>query len=200
MYWVPTDEVDAMDAFDGIWVLPGSPYRSEAGAISAVRTARERGIPFLGTCGGFQHAMLEYARNVCGATGVQHAENTPEADDLLIVPLACSLDGHEAAVEVRPGIAGRAAARCGAVHASAITARTVSTPRGRACSRSTVWSSARTTTRARRGSPSCPGTRSSWSTLFQPELSGDGTRPHPFIQAFAHAAAGQARPARGRRD
>jgi len=28
------------------------------------------------------------------------------------------------------------------------------------------------------------------ATLFQPELAGDGRRPHPFIQAFAHAVAG----------
>ena len=29
------------------------------------------------------------------------------------------------------------------------------------------------------------------TTLFQPELAGDGGRPHPFIQAFAHAVAGR---------
>jgi CTP synthase (UTP-ammonia lyase) len=44
-YWIPTR--------DAVWLLPGSPYESERGALNAVRTARERGIPFLGTCAGF---------------------------------------------------------------------------------------------------------------------------------------------------
>ncbi|GAA4687385.1 CTP synthase C-terminal region-related (seleno)protein [Phytohabitans rumicis] len=105
-YWIPTEDItsaDALDGFDGIWLLPGSPYRNEDGAITAVRAARERGIPFLGTCAGFQHALIEYARNVCGLTGAQHGETAPDGDDLLIVPLACSLVGHEAAVLIEPG-------------------------------------------------------------------------------------------------
>src|SRR3954463_11393888 len=105
-YWIPTGdaaEAGALDGFDGIWVAPGSPYRSEDGAIAAARTARERGIPFLGTCGGFQHALLEYARNVCGLTSARHAENATDRDGALIVPLACSRVGHEGAVHVTPG-------------------------------------------------------------------------------------------------
>src|SRR5688500_8624406 len=100
-YWVPTGDAEAphaLEGFDGVWLLPGSPYHSEAGALAAVRTARERSIPFLGTCGGFQHALLEYARDVCGLNGVQHAENNPGSDDLLILPLACSLAGREGTV------------------------------------------------------------------------------------------------------
>ena len=37
------------------------------GVLSAIRFARETGRPFLGTCGGFQHALIEYARNVCAS-------------------------------------------------------------------------------------------------------------------------------------
>src|ERR1700757_4418507 len=104
-YWIATpDAVECeLNGFDGIWVAPGSPYESAAGAIAAVRTAREMGIPFLGTCGGFQHALLEYARNVCGLVRVENAEVTPEAEQQLIVPLECSLMGHEEAVMVVPG-------------------------------------------------------------------------------------------------
>ncbi len=105
-YWIGTDdaeEPDAVRGFDAVWVVPGSPYRSEAGALAAIRTAREEGIPFLGTCGGFQHVLLEYARNVCGLTGVAHAEHAPDAEDLLIEPLACSLVGHEGTVTLAPG-------------------------------------------------------------------------------------------------
>ena len=85
--------------------MPGSPYRSEDGAIDAVRIAREHGIPFLGTCGGFQHAMLEFARNVCGRPDARTRENIRDAEDVLIIPLACSLAGHEDAVQVTPGLA-----------------------------------------------------------------------------------------------
>src|SRR5207245_7508565 len=62
-YWIPSADAEAADAvhgFDAVWVVPGSPYRSQAGVLSAIRTAREEGIPFLGTCGGFQHALLEF--------------------------------------------------------------------------------------------------------------------------------------------
>lgn len=101
-YWIPTEDVDESVArFDAIWLVPGSPYASEAGALRAVRIAREQKIPFLGTCAGLQHTLLEFARNVCGLD-VHHAENEPEADDLLIVPLTCSLVGHEGAVTVLP--------------------------------------------------------------------------------------------------
>ncbi|MFJ2815936.1 hypothetical protein ACIQOU_05395 [Streptomyces sp. NPDC091279] len=105
-YWISTEDAlaeDAVSGFDAVWVLPGSPYRSEAGVLAAIRTARVAGIPFLGTCGGFQHALLEFARNVCGLTGVAHAENDPGAADPLIEPLACSLSGHEGAVVIEPG-------------------------------------------------------------------------------------------------
>ncbi|MEV4567950.1 hypothetical protein AB0K12_29630 [Nonomuraea sp. NPDC049419] len=44
-YWISTADVSGVDEFDGIWLVPGSPYRDEAGALEAVRVARERGIP-----------------------------------------------------------------------------------------------------------------------------------------------------------
>jgi CTP synthase (UTP-ammonia lyase) len=37
--------------------------------------ARTTGQPFLGTCGGFQYAVVEYARNVAGWRGAGHAED-----------------------------------------------------------------------------------------------------------------------------
>src|SRR5919199_540580 len=92
-YWIPTQEADDADTlrgFDGVWMTPGSPYRSEAGAVAAARIVRESGIPFLGTCGGFQHAMLEFARDVCGLSSARHTEYG-------------SGDGDEAAINLTPG-------------------------------------------------------------------------------------------------
>jgi CTP synthase (UTP-ammonia lyase) len=104
--WVPTDEVGngaALAEFDGLWCVPASPYRSMEGALTAIRVARERHVPFLGTCGGFQHAMIEYARNVLGWADAEHAETSPEASRQVIVPLLCSLVDVTAAVNLVKG-------------------------------------------------------------------------------------------------
>ena len=79
--WVPTPEIrdeSRVAAFDGIWCVPASPYRSMEGALCAIRFAREKSRPFLGTCGGFQHAIVEYARTVLGWSDAEHAETAPE--------------------------------------------------------------------------------------------------------------------------
>ena len=92
--WVPTEQVDdgaALAQFDGLWCVPASPYRSMAGALAAIRVARERHIPFLGTCGGFQHVAIEHARNVLGWADAEHAQSAPDAARAAIVPLLCSL-------------------------------------------------------------------------------------------------------------
>ncbi|HKW09820.1 MAG TPA: hypothetical protein VJO33_05530 [Gemmatimonadaceae bacterium] len=87
---------------DAIWLAPGSPYASLDGALAAVRFARENGLPFLGVCGGFQHAVLEYARNVAGLPDADHAESNPDASTPVIAALACSLVGKSAPVFLDP--------------------------------------------------------------------------------------------------
>jgi len=80
-----------LEGFDGIWCIPASPYANMEGALGAIQFARESGRPFLGTCGGFQHALIEYARNVCGLPDAEHAESNPSAAFHLISPLSCAL-------------------------------------------------------------------------------------------------------------
>ena len=92
--WLPTDTIGdgaALAEFDGLWCVPASPYRDMDGALAAIRVARERHVPFLGTCGGFQHVVIEYARNVLGWHDAEHAETAPDAQRQVIVPLSCSL-------------------------------------------------------------------------------------------------------------
>ncbi|NUV39304.1 hypothetical protein [Streptomyces sp. CAI-24] len=102
--WLPTATVtDAIGGYDGIWVVPGSPYVSQAGALLAVRTARTEGIPYLGTCGGFQHALIEYSRNVLGIEDAEDVQYDAEAATPLIVPLACSLVGETAPLHFAAG-------------------------------------------------------------------------------------------------
>jgi CTP synthase (UTP-ammonia lyase) len=187
-YWVPTEEAEgALDGFDAIWVVPGSPYRSEKGAIAAVRTARERSIPFLGTCGGFQHALLEYARNVCGLTSAAHAETTSDAGDALIVPLECSLVGHEGEVRVSAGSlaervlgAERTVERYHCSYGLSRTFLDVLREHGLRLSGVDDVGDVRIA--------ELPGHPFFLVSLFQPELAGDGGRAHPIIRAFAAAA------------
>lgn len=77
-----------------IWCVPGSPYASTEGALAAIRFARETRRPFLGTCGGFQHALLELASACWGVERPTHAELEPAASDPVIAPLACPLVGE----------------------------------------------------------------------------------------------------------
>jgi CTP synthase (UTP-ammonia lyase) len=89
--WCHTTMIPDLSAFDGIWCVPASPYASIEGALGAIRFARESGTPFLGSCGGFQHAVIEYARHVRGLPDAAHAETDPGAGVQLITPLECAL-------------------------------------------------------------------------------------------------------------
>jgi len=62
--WMPTEYLrtaseKVLQGFAGFWCVPGGPYRDMDGALRTIRFAREKRCPFLGTCGGFQHAAIE---------------------------------------------------------------------------------------------------------------------------------------------
>jgi len=104
--WIPTEEIrgpERVSSYDGLWCVPASPYRSMEGALRAIRWAREQGRPFLGTCGGFQHAILEYTRTVLGWTDAEHAETCPDAVRPVITPLACALVEATDSIHFRAG-------------------------------------------------------------------------------------------------
>jgi CTP synthase len=93
----------------GLWVVPGSPYANMDDVLAVIRQARRSGQPFLGTCGGFQHALIEFARNVAGLAGADHAESAPGAEILLVTRLECSLVEKTSVVRFAPGSKLRAA-------------------------------------------------------------------------------------------
>jgi CTP synthase (UTP-ammonia lyase) len=106
--WIPTTqcETDAarrLAGCDGVWISPGSPYRSMRGALEAIRVCRLGGIPLLATCGGCQHVIIEYARSVLGYADADHAEHDPYASTLFVTPLSCSLAGKTMAVTLEAG-------------------------------------------------------------------------------------------------
>jgi CTP synthase (UTP-ammonia lyase) len=101
--WVSTSSLtagkagDALKDVSGIWCVPGSPYESTAGALAAIRFAREQHRPFLGTCGGFQHALMEFCATMLRRNAV-HQELAGDAPDPLIIKLSCSLAGARSRV------------------------------------------------------------------------------------------------------
>ena len=106
--WLPTDALrgragEVVRRFGAVFCAPGSPYKSLDGALEAIRFARESGLPFVGTCGGFQHAVIEYARNVLGLSDAGHAEYDPDAPNPFVSALSCSPYGQTMRVEMEPG-------------------------------------------------------------------------------------------------
>jgi CTP synthase (UTP-ammonia lyase) len=196
--WLPTERLAegrtaALTRYHGLWCVPASPYRSMAGALCAIGYAREKGVAFLGTCGGFQHTIIEYARSVMGYTAADHAESNPEAEQLFITPLSCSLVGQTGTVRLIPG--SRAASIYGCEQATERYHCNFGV--------NPEWQDriARTTLRITgfddQGSPRVIELADHpffVGTLFQPEL--NPVQPHPMILAFAHAA-GSAASARG---
>lgn len=104
--WIATDgeaSLATLCDFDGIWIAPGSPYRSLDGPLTAISMARQHDVPLIGTCAGFQHIVVEFARNVIGDVGAHHAEYEPLAESLFVTPLSCSLAGRTFDVTLESG-------------------------------------------------------------------------------------------------
>jgi CTP synthase (UTP-ammonia lyase) len=93
--WLSTVALEAasserdLEAFDGLFMTPGTPYASLAGALRALRFARERGWPLLATCGGFQHLLLEFAINAAGIADGQHGDYGVTGGTPVIVRVEC---------------------------------------------------------------------------------------------------------------
>ncbi len=173
--------------FDGIWCVPASPYANTRGAIAAIRCARQHRKPFLGTCGGFQHALLEYAEAVWGVARPVHAELDPDGVDPVIAPLECSL--VEQAGDVRFDAASKLAHIYGADAAReeyhcryglspGYSDRLASGPL-----RASAWDAAGDVRAVE-----LDGHPFFVATLFQPERSALAGRSHPLIRAFADAS------------
>ena len=71
--------IEDLKAFDGVFVPYGFGPRGTEGKISAIKFARENDIPFLGICYGFQLAVIEFARNVCGLKDANSSEINPNS-------------------------------------------------------------------------------------------------------------------------
>jgi len=187
--WISTAAIDErlFERFDAVWIAPGSPYKDLDGTLWAIRRARETGVPCFGTCGGFQHMVLEYARNVLGFRDAQHAEYDPYASRLFVTQLACSLAGRE--MRLRFAAGSRVSAIYGALEATeeyycdfGVNPEYVPLL-GRGPLRITgadAEGEARVI--------ELPGHPFFLGTLFVPQTRSTPERPHPLVSAFVEAA------------
>jgi CTP synthase len=88
--WIDTTAIDPANVtkrlsdVDGIIVPGGFGIRGIEGKIECIRYARENKIPYLGLCLGFQTAVIEYARNVCGLSDANSSEFDKNSKTLVI--------------------------------------------------------------------------------------------------------------------
>jgi len=76
--------IEVLRDFDGIFVPYGFGPRGTEGKIMAIKFARENTIPFLGICYGFQLAVIEFARHVCGLKDASSTEINPNSPNPVI--------------------------------------------------------------------------------------------------------------------
>ena len=82
--WIDTSEItdktvaDSLANVDGIIVPGGFGVRGTEGKIACIKYARENNLPYLGLCLGFQMAVVEFARNVCGLAEANSTEIVPD--------------------------------------------------------------------------------------------------------------------------
>lgn len=191
--WIGTEKIDdaarALAGCSGIWVVPASPYKSMDGALAAIRHARELGLPFLGTCGGFQHALIEFARNVAGLPGAGHAEIDAAGAELVVTPLSCALVEKSDDITFTPG------ARLGAIFGGRAAHEGYHCSYGvnPAYRRQLEAAGLRFTGFDASGdirAAELPSHPFFIGTLFQPERSGLRGVAHPLIEALVRAVAG----------
>jgi CTP synthase len=91
--WVESEELESGNAesklagLDGILVPGGFGTRGTGGMVAAAEFARRTRTPYFGICYGFQWAVTEFARNVCGLATANSTEVEPDAEHKIIYKL-----------------------------------------------------------------------------------------------------------------
>jgi CTP synthase len=107
--WVESEELESENAetklsgVDGILVPGGFGTRGTGGMIAAAEFARRTGLPYFGICYGFQWAVTEFARNVCGLSGANSTEVDEQAEHKVIYKLQDLLGVEEMGGTMRLG-------------------------------------------------------------------------------------------------
>lgn len=187
-----------LESLDGIWAAPGSPYRSFDGMLKGIEFARRRDWPFLGTCGGFQYALIECARNVLGIKDADSAENNSGSKNIIINPVACAAPNGGKGAPKLSGPIPKIRLRPGSYLHSFYQQDTVTEEFfcNFEVNREYEWAAIEAgfpvVARGAQGeirAIESPTHRFFIATLFQPQLSSKPGKPHPLVLAFVQAAA-----------
>lgn len=188
--WIRTTQVDVADLAesDAIWCVPLSPYENPQAVIDAISFSRENDIPFLGTCAGYQHAALEFARNQLGHAHAGSAEDDPDTSMPLISALVCRLSAESGAINLASG------SRISKIYGESRISEEYNCGFGVNREYLPIFdgSDLRFCGFDDDGDPrvlEVSGHRFFIGTAFQPERSAFADRSHPLIRAFLEAAA-----------
>ena len=200
--WLPTPSFltktgqKRLEQFDGIFVAPGSPYQSLDGALRGIQFARTLNRPFLGTCGGFQHALLEYARNVAGIKDAAHLEYGPNTGTPLLVLVSCPVDNRP---DGAPRLSGRLKIKVSPDSLAFHIYQKTEVEEAFNCNyelnpifRETLEASGLKVSGVSKDGGAriieLPDRRFFMATGFQPQFTSEVTNPHPLIIAYLEAA------------
>jgi CTP synthase (UTP-ammonia lyase) len=202
--WLPTPALLAPDAskilesYDGLWAAPGSPYLSFDGMLKGIQFARVRDWPYLATCGGFQYTLIECARNVLGMADATTAEEDPNAKNIIIYPVACSVPKRAEGAPKLSGVVPKIHLRPGSYLAGYYGGKEVIEEEyfcNFEVNPEFEWTAmeAGFPIVARGAEGECraiesPSHQFFIATLFQPQLSSSAKKPHPLVMAFVQAA------------
>ena len=202
--WLPTptlaqpEATKLLESFDGLWASPGSPYKSMDGMLTGIEFARKRDWPFLATCGGFQYAIIEFARNVLGMKDADTGENNSGSKNIVIYPVACAvpdrpqgapkLSGTIPDIRIRPGSYLQTFYGKDVIQEEFFCNFELN-PDYEWCSIEAGFPIAARGPQGEVRAIESPTHRFFIATLFQPQLSSTPKKPHPLIIAFLQAAA-----------
>ncbi len=204
--WIPTpsltvpDPAKILESFDGLLASPGSPYKSFDGMLKGIEFARRRDWPFLGTCGGFQYALIEFARHVLGIADADSAENNSGSKNIVIYPVACAVTGRKGDAPKLSGKVPEIRLRPGSYLQSfygkdeeVVTEQFFCNfevnPEFEWCAMEAGFPVVARGAQGEIRALESPTHRFFIATLFQPQLSSTEKKPHPVILAFVQAAA-----------
>jgi CTP synthase (UTP-ammonia lyase) len=187
-----------LESFDGIWAAPGSPYKSLDGMLKGIEFARRRDWPFLATCGGFQYALIECARNVLGIKDADSAENDSGSKNIVIYPVACAVPNRKKGAPKLSGPVPEIRLRPGSYLHSFYTQDVVNeeffcnfevNPEYEWAAMEAGFPVVARGPQGEIRAIESPTHRFFVATLYQPQLSSKAKSPHPLVMAFVQAAA-----------
>jgi CTP synthase (UTP-ammonia lyase) len=202
--WIATptlvgpDAKKRLESFDGLWAAPGSPYKSFDGMLHGIEFARRRDWPFLGTCGGFQYALIECVRNVLGIKDADTAENNSGSKNIVIYPVACAVPGRAKSAPKLSGSIPEIRLRPGSYLQSFYSQDTVTedffcnfevNPEYEWAAMEAGFPVVARGPQGEIRAIESPTHRFYIATLYQPQLSSQPGKPHPLVLAFVQAAA-----------